>query len=234
MSEAGATRQHQTISAWVLSQGACQACFEEPLLWKNVVQRGLCSTGRRSPTSMWVRSALQQPLVCIWSRQNSCSPFPVLLPTAAPQGSGLASPRSRQLQGPHSAVNVKDRCLPPAQPSPFWIVLPSECPLNLLSHPPNSSHVHSPLQNKRFEMKGQSCSNNHIKYLFRWDKRWVKSSFSDIEESENLLVSTAKSIFPTGLVFHKVTWSKSVCTHDQVWLKTKQQHCTWHCLVCRI
>lgn len=49
MSEAEATRWHQTRSAWVLSQGACQACFEEPLLWKNVVQRGLCLTGWRSP-----------------------------------------------------------------------------------------------------------------------------------------------------------------------------------------
>lgn len=86
------------------------------------------------------------------------------LPTAAPQGFGLASPWTRQLQGPHSAVSVKDRCVPAALSG---FVLPFECPLNLLSHTPNSSHVHSPLQNKRFEMKVQSCSNNHINYLFR-------------------------------------------------------------------
>lgn len=42
-------QEPQTSSAWVLSQGACHTCFEEPLLWKNVVQRGLCSTGWRSP-----------------------------------------------------------------------------------------------------------------------------------------------------------------------------------------
>lgn len=191
--------------------------FREACVWQ--VEGQHQHVGQGSPTAA---------LKCVWSRHSSRSPFQTLLPPAAPQGFGLVSPWTV----PRSTCcrRCQDRCLPPAQHHLSGFVLPLECPLNLLSHMPSSSHVHSPLQNKRFEMKVQSCSNNHINYLFRWGKRWVKSSFADMEE---LLVSTAKIIFPAGLVFHKVIWPKGVCTHNQVWLKTKQQHSICHCLVHR-
>lgn len=217
MSEAGAARWHQTSSAWVASQSACQACFEEPLLWKNVVQRGLCLTGWRSPAACGSGQP-HSSLRCVSEAGRSQAvPSKLSFPQLHLKVLGLLSPWIRQLQGPHSAAAAKGRCLQPSHHL-CGFVLPFECPLNLLSHTPNSSHVHSPLQNKRFEMKVQPCSNNHINYLFRWGKPWVKSRFSDMEE---LLVSTANIIFPTGLVFHKVTWPKGVCTREQVWLKTK-------------
>lgn len=223
----GWSRSHKATPnkfCMALEPGACQACFEEPLLRKHDVQRGFCWTGWRSPPACGSGQP-SSSLRCVCSRQISCSPFHALLPTAAPRGFGLASSWTRQLQGPHFC----SRCLQPSHHLSGF-VLPSECPLNLPSHTPNSPHVRSPLQIKHFEMKVQSCSNNHINYLFHWGKRWVKSSSSNMEE---LLVSVAKIIFPTGLFFHNVTWPKGVCTRDQVRLKTKQQHSTWHCLVCR-
>lgn len=83
--------------------------LKEPLLWKNVVQRGLCSTGWRSPPACGSGQP-SSSLRCVSGAGRS---------HAVPEGFGLASPRTRQLQGPHSAVNAKDRWQPPAQPSPF-------------------------------------------------------------------------------------------------------------------
>lgn len=196
---------------------------------------------RHCSEGMWLRE------VCVWQAEGQHQHVGQGSPTAASEVCLEQAELTQSLPSPpsHSCTprlwagfpkvsmlcrRCQDRHLPPGQHHLSGFVLPFECPLNLLSHTPSSSHAHSPLQNKRFEMKVQSCSNNHINYLFRWGKRWVKSSFADMEE---LLVSTAKIIFPTGLVFHKVTWPKGVCTCDQVWLKTKQQHSIWHCLMHR-
>lgn len=228
MSEGGATRKHQTSSAWVSSQGTCQTCFEEPLLTKNVVQRGGVwqveghhqHVGQVSPTAA--------SDVCLEEAHLMLS-LPSSPSHSCTSGFWACFPMDQAAPRPTLSSCAKGRRLQPSQHLSGF-VLPLECTLNLLSHKPSSSRVHSPLQNKRFEMKVQSCSNNHINYLFRWGKWWVKSSSSDMEE---LLLSTAKMIFPKGLVFHKVTWPKGVCTHDQAWPKTKQQHSPWHCLMCR-
>ena len=188
------------------------------MLWRAIALKK-CSSQRlvfgwlKVTTSMWVRSALQQTQICAsGSGRSHAVPFLHSFPQLCLQGSGLASPSTRQFKGPHSAVKVKDRCLQPShRPSGFFLHL--KCPLNLFSHMQNLSYVHSPLQNKRFGISVQSCSNNHVNYLFRWDKRWVNNAFSDMEEP---LGSTAKIIFSSGLVFHKATWPRGVCTCNQV------------------
>lgn len=177
------------------------------MLWRATALRK-CSSHRlvfgwlKFTTSMWVRSALQHTGICTSGPGGSdVAPSPHSFPQLRLQGFGLASPSTGQFKGPHSAVKVKDRCLQPSHRLSGFS-LRFKCPLNLLSHTQNLSYVHSPLQNKRFGIKVQSCSNNRVNHLFRWDKRWVNNSFSDMEE---LLSSTAKIIFSSELVFHTAT-----------------------------
>lgn len=188
------------------------------MLWraialKKCTSQRLASGWLKVTTGMWVRPAPQQAQVCASEPGRSHVVLPLhSLPQLLLQGFRLASPCTGQLKGHHSAVEIKRRCLQHSHHSSGFF-LHFKRLVHLLSHMQNLPYVHSPLQNKRFGIKVQSCGNNCVNYLFHHDKRWVNTSFSDME---GLLVSTAKIIFSSGLVFHKATWPKVVCTCDQV------------------
>lgn len=103
------------------------------------------------------------------------------------------------------------------RPTASWssygqVLLGQQSPFFLFIFFTLNAHMHSPLQNKWFGIKVQSCSNNRFNYLLRWEQKLNQQQLFRYGR----YVPTAKVIFSPVLVFHEVTWPKDICTWDQM------------------
>lgn len=120
MSEAGATRQHQTSSAWASSRaharrGLKSHCSERMWFREACVRQG---EGHHQHVAQVSPTAASE--VCL-EQADLMQSLPSSPSHSCTSRFWARFPWTRQLQGPHSAADIKDGCLPPAQLSPLWL-----------------------------------------------------------------------------------------------------------------